>query len=61
MLDAVCVAFGVCAAWAVTFESELGDLPSMSGSSSAGTLTVAETQKGTTENTECSNRGLCGA
>merc|ERR1711871_498933 len=49
---------------AVTFRSELGDLPpftatttSLTGTSAG--ITVAETQKGDKESTECSRHGVC--
>ena len=44
----------------VTFYTELGDLPSIIAKFSDGTpIPVAEAVKGTKENAECSNRGLC--
>lgn len=50
----------VAAGWAVTFDTELGDLPLMTAEITSGTIAVAEQTAGTTSNVECSNRGLCG-
>jgi hypothetical protein len=45
---------------AVTFKTELGDVPALTSSITAGTLTVAETTKGDKDRLECSEKGLCG-
>lgn len=58
-LTCVCV-YALSTAWAITFNTELGDLPLMSASHSTGTISVGQTQAGTTDNVECSNRGNCG-
>mgnify|MGYP000397723466 CR=1 FL=1 len=58
-LTCVCVC-ALSTAWAITFNTELGDLPLMSASHSTGTISVGQTQAGTTDNVECSNRGNCG-
>lgn len=49
---------------AVTFRSELGDLPAFTATTTSLTggsagITVAETQKGDKESTECSRHGMC--
>ena len=50
---------------ALTFTVDLGDIPmatvssSLTLTASSATLVVAETTKGTMENAECSNSGLC--
>jgi hypothetical protein len=59
---AACSAAGV--GIAVTFKSELGDLPAVTYDVSslqggAGTIVVAETTKGDKDNVECSEHGLC--
>jgi hypothetical protein len=43
----------------VTFRSETGDLPMMTGSASHSTIVVMETQKGTLADAECSDMGMC--
>jgi hypothetical protein len=60
---AACAAGGAVGV-AVQFRSELGDLPPVTAdaaglSGGAGTVAVAETQKGDKDNAECSNRGVC--
>jgi len=60
--SAACDAGGI--GIAITFTTELGDLPMMTTDESllsggASTASVAETTKGTMENVECSNHGLC--
>jgi len=47
---------------AITFTSELGDVPAITGDTTSlggGTLVVVETTKGTKENAECSQNGVC--
>lgn len=44
---------------AITFTTELGDLPPLTYTASGTTMTVTETTPGTRENLECSNQGLC--
>ena len=71
-IDTVDVAFSTGAAAcsgagvgiAITFKSELGDLPDMTAGvaslqGGAGTVSIAETTKGTKENLACSDRGIC--
>jgi hypothetical protein len=44
----------------ITFFTELGALPLIKGRFADGSpITVLETSKGTKENAECSNRGIC--
>ena len=48
----------------VTFKTELGDVPLLAADAATtaltgGSLSVAEAVKGTKENVECSNRGVC--
>lgn len=43
----------------VTFKTEMGDLPLMSGTATNGPIEFGESTKGTIDNVECSNRGVC--
>lgn len=63
-----CTSYGT--SFTIEFLQNFGDLPSLvvdkrkltySNSLSTSTLTVAEVVKGTKENAECSNRGICDA